>query len=87
MHSVVQPNVLPMETNLLTEIDQLNSLIRERQQVAYELQNEVNQLLASVLLWIRFAKTQNKLMDDASIMNAEKNLQDAINRVRALQQC
>ena len=73
-----------METNLLSEIDQLNSLIRERQQVAHELQNEVNQLLASVLLWIRFAKTENKLMDDASIMNAEKNLQDAINRVRAL---
>ena len=82
--SVVQPKELPMEANLLSEVDLLTSFLEERKQVAEELQNEVNQLLASVLLWIRFAKTDNNLMDDASIQNAEKNLQEAINRVRAL---
>ncbi len=73
-----------MEATLLSEFDLLTSFMEERQQVAEELQNEVNQLLASVLLWIRFAKTDNQLIDDASIKNAEKNLQEAINRVRAL---
>lgn len=82
--SVVQPNEPLMEAKLLSEVDLITPFLEERQQVADELQNEVNQLLASVLLWIRFAKTENKLMDDASIQNAEKNLQEAINRVRAL---
>lgn len=82
--SVVQPNEPQMEAKLLSEVDLLTPFLEERQQVADELQNEVNQLLASVLLWIRFAKTENKLMDDASIQHAEKNLQEAINRVRAL---
>ena len=55
-----------------------------RQQAANELQNEVNQILASALLWIRFAKNENKLTNDASVCNAEINLQEAIKRVRAL---
>lgn len=82
--SVVQPKEPPMEAKFIADVDLLSSFLEERQQVADELQNEVNQLLASVLLWIRFAKTENKLMDDASIRNAENNLQEAINRVRAL---
>ncbi|MEO5681014.1 MAG: hypothetical protein ABIQ88_00170 [Chitinophagaceae bacterium] len=63
---------------------QLHSCRQEREHAANELQNEVNQLLASVLLWIRFAKTENRLSEDQSVRNAENNLQEAIERVRAL---
>jgi len=58
--------------------------MQERQQVADELQNEVNQTLASVLLWIQFAKKENNLMDDKSFAQAEINLKAAIDRVRSM---
>ncbi len=62
----------------------LNSCLINREEAASELQNEVNQLLAASLLWIRFAKADNKLYADESVYNAEKNLKEAIERVRAL---
>jgi len=65
--------------------NQLNACLTARQHAANELQNEVNQILASALLWIRFAKIENNLTTrDESFYNAEINLQEAIKRVRAL---
>jgi hypothetical protein len=64
--------------------NQLNACLMARQQAANELQNEVNQILASALLWIRFAKIENKLTRDESVYNAEINLQEAIKKIRAL---
>ena len=63
---------------------QLNSCLMGRQQAANELENEVNQILAAALLWIRFAKMENKLTGDPSVYQAETNLTEAIERVRAL---
>ena len=73
-----------METSQSTTTDTLNTCHTERQQAAHELQNEVNQLLASVLLWIRFAKAENRLHTDLSFLHAEKNLQEAITRVTSI---
>jgi hypothetical protein len=75
---------VPMETTLATATQLLNSLQEERLDAAQELQNEISQLLASVLLWLRIAKSENRINDDPSIRNAETNLNDAIDRVRAL---
>ena len=61
----------------------LDHCLAVRQHAANELQNEVNQILASALLWIRFAKTENNPID-SSVRNAELGLQEAIERVRAL---
>jgi signal transduction histidine kinase len=73
-----------MKTKTSQIADQLNTCLTERQQAANELQNEINQILASALLWIRFAKMENKLTADESVRNAEINLKEAIERVRAL---
>jgi len=73
-----------METTLLKVTHQLNACLSGRQQAANELQNEINQILASALLWIRFAKTENQLSADQSVCNAELNLKEAIERIRAL---
>jgi signal transduction histidine kinase len=73
-----------MKTKTSQIADQLNTCLTERQQAANELQNEINQILASALLWIRFAKMENKLTADESVHNAEINLKEAIERVRAL---
>ena len=73
-----------METTLLKVTHQLNICLSGRQQAANELQNEINQILASALLWIRFAKTENQLATDQSVYNAELSLQEAIERVRTL---
>jgi len=73
-----------METTLLEVTHQLNACLSGRQQAADELQNEINQILASALLWIRFAKTENQLSADQSVCNAELNLNEAIERIRAL---
>ena len=73
-----------METTLLKVTHQLNACLSGRQQAANELQNEINQILASALLWIRFAKTENQLAADPSVYNAEISLQEAIERVRTL---
>ena len=69
-----------METSLLKVTHQLNTCLSGREQAANELQNEINQILASALLWIRFAKTKNKLSTDQSVCNAELSLQEAIER-------
>ena len=73
-----------METTLSKVTHQLNACLSGRQQAANELQNEINQILASALLWIRFAKTENRLTADKSVCNAELGLQEAIERVRTL---
>ena len=73
-----------METTLLEVTHQLKACLSGRQQAADELQNEINQILASALLWIRFAKTENQLSADQSVCNAELNLKEAIERIRAL---
>jgi hypothetical protein len=64
--------------------DQLAACLQERSQLADQLQNEVNQTLASVLLWIQHAKLENNLMEDASLKQAETNLKAAIDRLRTL---
>jgi len=64
--------------------DQLAACLRERSQLADQLQNEVNQTLASVLLWIQHAKLENNIPGDASLSQAETNLKAAIDRLRTL---
>jgi signal transduction histidine kinase len=67
-----------METNLV------DMLLKERIIVAEELQNEINQSLASVLLWIQFAVKEHHLQEDKSLQQAQNNLRATINRARAL---
>ena len=62
----------------------LEMLLKEREMVADELQNEINQSLASVLLWIQCAVKEHKLHGDSSLKQAEINLRDTIDRARAL---
>jgi len=64
--------------------DQLAACLHERSQLADQLQNEVNQTLASVLLWIQHAKLDNNIVEDPSLKQAENNLKAAIDRLRAL---
>ncbi|GAC1449489.1 MAG: hypothetical protein NVSMB7_11570 [Chitinophagaceae bacterium] len=73
-----------MKTNPETLTDQLNACLKEREQVADTLQNEVNQILASVLLWIQFTKKYNNLAGDKSFQQAETNLKAAIDRIRTM---
>ncbi|MES1221670.1 MAG: hypothetical protein ABUT20_39590 [Bacteroidota bacterium] len=70
--------------NLILTNKQLKACLQERSKMADELQNEVNQTLASVLLWIQFARKENNIMDDESLLRAEANLKDAIDRLRDL---
>jgi signal transduction histidine kinase len=72
----------PMDTNEIKE--QLAACMTERSVMANELQNEVNQTLASVLLWIQLARKENNILEDASLKQAEANLKDAIDRLRSL---
>ena len=73
-----------MEANINSTADQLKAFLKERSELADQLQNEVNQTLASVLLWIQHAKMDNNIMNDPSLFNAETNLKAAIDRLRAL---
>ena len=73
-----------MKTTPETVTDQLNACLKEREQIADALQNEVNQTLASVLLWIQFTKKDNHLAEDKSFQQAEINLKSAIDHVRLL---
>ena len=73
-----------METDLTSVNDQLKACLQERSKMADELQNEVNQTLASVLLWIQFARMENNIIEDKSLKRAEANLKDAIDRLRDL---
>ncbi len=63
---------------------QLEALIREREKIADALQNEVNQTLASVLLWIQLTKKENNLSEDRGFQQAEINLKAAIDHIREL---
>jgi hypothetical protein len=62
-----------MEKSLNALSNQLKVCLKERCDLANELQNEVNQTLASVLLWIQHAKIDNNIMDDPSLKNAERS--------------
>ena len=73
-----------MERNSNPITHQLKAFLKERSELADQLQNEVNQTLASVLLWIQHAKIDNNIMEDPSLKNAENNLKAAIDRLRAL---
>lgn len=73
-----------METNSTILNEQLEACLQERRNLAEELQNEINQTLASVLLWIQHAKMDNNIMDDRSLKQAETNLKEAIDRLRTL---
>ncbi len=73
-----------MEINITSTNDQLKACLQERSKMAGELQNEINQTLASVLLWIQYAKMENNIMDDESLKRAETNLKAAIDRLRTL---
>ena len=81
MPATIEPRSMKMKDPLE---EQLNACLAVRQQAANELQEEVNQILASALLWIRFAKTGDKELVEESVDNAAVNLQIAIERVRAL---
>ena len=70
--------VTRMQTNLI------QILLKERIILADELQNEINQSLASVLLWIQCAVKEHQLKDDKSLQMAEANLRATIDRARAL---
>ena len=87
MEDQLYMKIRPMKITDRDDMDlaeQLDACLAGRQQAANELQEEVNQILASALLWIRFAKSENKLTGDESVYNAEVNLQIAIERIRAL---
>jgi signal transduction histidine kinase len=73
-----------METNSTILNEQLKVCLQQRRSLAEELQNEINQTLASVLLWIQHAKMDNNIMDDRSLKQAETNLKEAIDRLRTL---
>jgi signal transduction histidine kinase len=73
-----------MEIDLTSVNDQLKACLQERRKMAEELQNEINQTLASVLLWIQYARMENNIMEDKSLKRAEANLKDAIDRLRDL---
>jgi signal transduction histidine kinase len=64
--------------------ERLNTCLKEREQIADELQNEINQTLASVLLWMQFTKKEHQLQEDKAFMQAEENLKIAIDRLRTL---
>ena len=73
-----------MEINLPSTNEQLKACLQERRDMAEEIQNEVNQTLASVLLWIQLARMENNIMGDTSLNKAEDNLKAAIDRLRTL---
>jgi hypothetical protein len=57
---------------------------QHRFEVAQELENEVNETLASVLLWMEHAWKENNLPVSNSLVQAETNLKAAIDHVRLL---
>ncbi len=64
--------------------EQLQTCLLERERIADLLQNEINQTLASVLLWVQDAKKRNGLAEDYSFSQAELNLKAAIDQIRAV---
>ena len=77
-------NTKPMETAQSHPSIQITVYQQLCQHASDELQNDINQLLASVLLWIRIARQENKWVSEEPILHAEKNLQEAIDHIRAL---
>ncbi len=79
---------LAMQTNLVKKTEDVVALLKqyedERLLIADILQNDVNQVLAAVLLWIQFTKLKNHLVEDVSFSEAEKNLKIAIDKIRAI---
>lgn len=73
---------MPLENKQTME--QLQACLLERGQIADLLQNEINQTLASVLLWVQDAKKRNGLSEDYSFLQAEANLKSAIDQIRDL---
>jgi hypothetical protein len=57
---------------------------QHRQDVAHELENEVNETLASVLLWMQHVRRENNLTVTHSLTQAETNLKAAIDHVTTL---
>lgn len=73
-----------MELPDLETTEQLLRMQAERLLVADTLQNDVGQILASVLLWIQYTKIENKLVENVSFAEAEKNLKVAIDKIRSI---
>jgi hypothetical protein len=72
-----------MKTKPSKITEQLTAFQDERQQLAYLLQNDVNQILASALLCLQFGKTNN-LNEESFFNQAESNLKLAIGKVSPL---
>ncbi|MFT3936209.1 MAG: hypothetical protein QM726_21450 [Chitinophagaceae bacterium] len=62
----------------------LKNCIQQKMQASEELQNDINQVLASVLLWIEHTKLDQGLKNNASFEQAENNLRIAIEKVRKM---
>jgi signal transduction histidine kinase len=64
--------------------NQLACAMQERMFVADELQNEVNQVLASAQLWISVAMKENNMQENKALALAESHLKTAIDQLRQL---
>jgi hypothetical protein len=73
-----------MKTNPVVITNQLNACLKEREQVADLLQNDVNQMLASVLLGVQFTKVETLMAGDKFFMQAESNLETVIEKLNIL---
>jgi hypothetical protein len=74
-----------MKTNTPSIKEQLNACLKEREQVADILQNEVNQILAAALLRMQYAKdNNNNNTADNSFQQPEIYLKKAIDKIRVL---
>ncbi len=67
-----------------TKNKELNAFLEERQQVAYVLQNDLNQILASVLLCIQYTGIEAPLNENKLFRQAESNLKIAIGKISTL---
>jgi hypothetical protein len=73
-----------MKTKSTTTDKELNAFLEERQQIAWVLQNDLNQILASVLLCIQFTGKETPLNENKLFSQAESNLKIAIGKVSTL---
>jgi hypothetical protein len=64
--------------------NQLSVLQEERLHIADVLQNDLNQMLASVLLCMQFKKTENQLAENTLFSQAEMNLKIVIGKISNL---
>jgi len=77
-------NRINMKTNSVVITNQLNACLKEREQVADLLQNDINQMLASVLLGVQFTKVETMMAGDKFFMQAESNLKIVIEKLNIL---